>query len=137
MIRRYSELIRLPSFRERFEYLRLGGVVGESTFGFDRCLNQVLYTSQRWKSARDEVIVRDEGCDLAWPDYVIGRKVIVHHMNPLTLADIEEGADAVFDPRYLICVSPTTHNAIHFGDERLLPQPMVERRPGDTCPWRW
>ena len=136
MIRTFSELSRFPSFIERYRYLRLGGTVGNSTFGFDRYLNQALYSSQRWRRVRDKVIIRDEGCDLGIPDYQIGKGLIVHHINPITVDDIEEYNNEVFEPEFLICVSPSTHNAIHFGDETLLPALPIERRPGDTCPWR-
>lgn len=136
MIRRYSELIRLPTFEERFEYLKLCGNVGESTFGFDRYLNQALYTSQKWRTTRDEVLIRDNACDMGLEDWPINGKVIVHHMNPLTLEDIENMADEIFDPEYLVCVSHNTHQAIHYGDASLLPKLPIERKPGDTCPWK-
>lgn len=134
-IRRYSDLCRLKTFDERFEYLRLNGVVGESTFGFDRYLNQHLYRSSEWKKIRNEVIVRDDGCDMGLADYPANR-IIVHHMNPLSVEDLENRSDLIFNPEFLICVSFNTHNAIHFGDETLLPKLPVERKPGDTCPWR-
>ena len=136
IIRTYTDLIQIPSFRDRYRYLRLGGVVGESTFGFERHLNQALYTSKRWRSARNEVIIRDNGCDLGLEGYEIEFGLVVHHMNPITVEDAEEWGDDVFNPNYLICVSPATHNAIHFGDESLLPRLPIERRPGDTCPWQ-
>lgn len=136
MIRRYSELIRLPTFEERFEYLKLCGNVGESTFGFDRYLNQALYTSQKWRTTRDEVLIRDNACDMGLEDWPINGKIIVHHMNPLTLEDIENMADEIFDPEYLVCVSHNTHQAIHYGDASLLPKLPIERKPGDTCPWK-
>lgn len=135
MIRRYSELCRLKTFEERFDYLKLQGIVGESTFGFDRYLNQHLYRSSEWKKIRNEVIVRDDGCDMGLADYPANR-IIVHHMNPLSVEDLENRSDLIFNPEFLICVSFNTHNAIHFGDETLLPKPPVERKPGDTCPWR-
>lgn len=135
MIRRYSELCRLQTFEERFDYLKLKGVVGESTFGFDRYLNQLLYRSSEWKRVRNAVIVRDDGCDMGLTDYPANR-IIVHHMNPLSVEDLENRSDLIFDPEFLICVSFNTHNAIHFGDETLLPKLPVERKPGDTCPWR-
>lgn len=134
-IRRYSDLCRLKTFNERFDYLRLNGAVGESTFGFDRYLNQHLYRSSEWKKIRNEVIVRDDGCDMGLADYPADR-IIVHHMNPLSVEDLENRSDLIFNPEFLICVSFNTHNAIHFGDETLLPKPPVERKPGDTCPWR-
>lgn len=136
MSRLYSELIRIPSFIGRYEYLRLGGVVGKDTFGFDRYLNQELYTSREWRSARDVVIIRDNGCDMGVPGYEIGGRVIIHHMNPLSLNDIKYRNPDIFNPRYLICVSDKTHNAIHFGDSSLLPKDPVQRHPGDTCPWK-
>lgn len=135
MIRRYSELCRLRTFEERFDYLKLQGVVGESTFGFDRYLNQLLYRSSEWKKVRNAVIVRDDGCDMGLADYPANR-IIVHHMNPLSVEDLENRSELIFDPEFLICVSFNTHNAIHFGDETLLPKLPVERKPGDTCPWR-
>lgn len=135
MIRRYSELCRLKTFEERFDYLKLQGIVGESTFGFDRYLNQHLYRSSEWKKIRNEVIVRDDGCDMGLADYPANR-IIVHHMNPLSVEDLENRSDLIFNPEFLICVSFKTHNAIHFGDETLLAKPPVERKPGDTCPWR-
>jgi len=136
IIRRYSELKRLRSFEERYRYLRLDASVGCSTFGYDRHLNQMLYTSRRWQRTRDVVIMRDEACDLGDLNYEIQGRIIVHHMNPITLEDIEYGRDIVFDPRYLICTSHNTHNAIHYGDESLLPELPIERRRFDTCPWR-
>lgn len=134
-IRRYSELIRLLTFIERYRYLRLRGAVGETTFGFDRYLNQSFYRSQKWRRVRDEVIIRDDGCDLGIEDRLIGNRIVVHHMNPLTAEEIEEEREILFDPRYLICVSPETHNAIHYGDESLLIDLPIERRPGDTRLW--
>ena len=134
-IRRYSELCKIQTFEGRFDYLKLHGVVGESTFGFDRYLNQVLYRSSEWKRARNAVIVRDDGCDMGLGDYPANR-IIIHHMNPLSVEDLENRSDMIFDPEFLICVSFDTHNAIHFGDETLLPKLPVERKTGDTCPWR-
>jgi 5-methylcytosine-specific restriction endonuclease McrA len=110
--------------------------VGQDTFGYDRYLNQILYQSSLWKSVRDEVIIRDSGCDLGIPGYDITDKIIVHHINPITEEQIEHVDDIMFDPDFLICTSHKTHMAIHYGDERLLPKPMVVRRPGDTVPWR-
>lgn len=137
LIRCYSELIRLKTFKERFEYLRLGGIVGESTFGFDRYLNQQLYTSTFWKKKiRNEIIIRDNGCDLGLEGYDIHDKIIVHHMNPLSIEDVLNVPDEIFDPEFLICVSQRTHNAIHYGDENLLSKGLIERRPNDTCPWK-
>ena len=135
-IRSYTELSSLPDFKTRYEYLKIGGVVGESSFGFDRYLNQELYSSREWRKARDIVLIRDGGCDLGLEDFSIGHKPIVHHMNPITAEDIETANPDIYNPEYLICVSQNTHNAIHFGDASLLPKPMCERQPGDTCPWR-
>ena len=135
LLRTYSELITIPTMIERYRYLRLGGVVGESTFGFDRYLNQALYTSKEWRDLRHEIIVRDNGFDMALDGWDIGDRIVVHHINPLTIDDIDNRNPDIFNPEYLVCVSHSTHNAIHFGDEGLLPKPLVERRPGDTCPW--
>jgi hypothetical protein len=134
-IRRYSELRQLLTFEERFNYLKLGGIIGESTFGFDRYLNQFFYRSSEWKKVRNKVILRDEGCDMGMLDYPVNH-IIVHHMNPITVEMIEDRDDILFDPEYLICVSHDTHNAIHFGDKGLLPKLLVERKPNDMCPWR-
>ena len=136
MNRRYSELILLPTFEERFEYLRLDGRVGESTFGYDRYVNQMLYHSDFWDEIRNGIIIRDDGMDLAMPGYPIIEHLIVHHINPITLEDIEEMRPIVSDPENLICVSLNTHNAIHYGNKNLLPKLPIERRPWDTCPWR-
>ena len=135
MIRTYSELIKLKTFEERYEYLRLGGSVGRSTFGFDRYLNQMLYTSSRWRSLRDHIIIRDNACDLGITDREILSKIIIHHMNPVTPDDIRYARDHVFDPEFLISTSNNTHNAIHFGDESLLYILPPERKPGDTSLW--
>ena len=132
----YSELVRLKTFEERFEYVKLGGVVGESTFGFDRYLNQALYRSQEWRRLRNKVIVRDNGCDLGIEGMDIGKYIIVHHLNPIAVEDLEEMKEDIFNPEFLVCVSRNTHNAIHFGDEDLLPKKVVERTPNDTCPWK-
>jgi len=136
MSKSYKELIKLDSFEERYRYLRLTGHVGEDTFGWDRYLNQLLYRSQRWKQTRDKAIVRDEGCDLGMPDRPIKGRVIVHHINPLTLQDIEKDTDKLYDLNNLICVSHSTHNAIHYGDESMLDILPPERTPNDTCPWK-
>jgi hypothetical protein len=129
-------MILYPTFEERYRYLRMGGRIGEETFGFDRMFNQSFYKSREWKEARRKAIIRDNGCDLAIPDRVIFDKVIVHHINPLTLEQIEEGGPELFDLRNLVCVSLDTHNAIHYGDESLLIKTnFVERKPNDTCPW--
>ena len=135
-IRTYSELITLPTFEERFRYLQLNGQVGESTFGFDRYMNQVFYRSQKWKSIRDFVIIRDCGCDLGVEGYDIYGKIIIHHMNPLSMRDIETESDFLLNPDFLICTTHNTHNAIHYGDENLLVTAPIERTKNDTCPWR-
>lgn len=136
-IKTYSELIKLPTFKERFEYLKLDGIVGESTFGFDRYINQLFYSrSPDWKSIRDRIIVRDNGCDLGIEGREIQRRVIIHHMNPLRKNDILDMNDYVMNPEYLICVTHETHNAIHYGDSGLLVLDPIIRRPNDTCPWR-
>lgn len=136
MIRRYSELISYDNFLDRYNYLKLKGQVGLDTFGLDRYLNQTLYRSYKWRKTRDEVLIRDNGCDLGIDGYDISGKIIVHHMNPLTLEQIEDDDPVIYDPEFLICVSHITHNAIHYGDESLLPKLPVERVPYDTCPWR-
>lgn len=135
MIRTYNKLKQLETFEERYQYLRLVGMVGESTFGYDRYLNQALYRSRKWRAIRDLIIIRDEGCDLGIADRLIFGRIVIHHMNPLTFEDIEEGSDLVFDPEYLICTSHQTHNAIHFGDESQLIQLPKERTRNDTIPW--
>ena len=135
-IRTYSELITLPTFEERFKYLQLNGSVGKDTFGFDRYVNQNFYRSKEWKRVRDFVILRDNGCDLAADGYVIYGKIIIHHMNPLTVKDIESVTAYLMNPEYLICTTHSTHNAIHYGDGSLLMMLPTERRKNDTCPWR-
>ena len=135
-IRRYSELIKLNTFEERFEYLKLNGVVGEETFGFDRYLNQLFYTSDEWRSIRDKVIVRDLGCDLGISDREIPGRMIIHHMNPITKDDILRRSEFLLDPEYLITTVKNTHDAIHYGDSNLLVQAPISRRPNDTCPWK-
>lgn len=135
MIKTYSELVHYHTLEERFHYLALRGGVGHSTFGFDRYLNQDFYRSRQWRQLRNKVILRDEACDLGVEGYDIHRKIIVHHMNPMTEEDIIHGVASILDPEFLITTTLKTHNAIHFGDERLLPQPFVERRPGDTKLW--
>lgn len=134
-IRTYSELYLLRTFEERFEYLSLKGQVGEKTFGFDRWVNQSFYHSREWRRVRNYVIVRDQGCDLGIPGYEIESGLIVHHMNPLSVFDIEEGDDALIEPLYLITTSLQTHNAIHYGDASLLPRGPVVRQRGDTTLW--
>ena len=136
-IKTYSELIELPTFEERYRYLRLSGRVGKETFGYDRYLNQFLYQrNQRWRSVRDFVIIRDSGCDLAIEGREIYGKILVHHMNPITIEDIERESDYIFDPEFLISTTHNTHNAIHYGDENLLIKAPIERSINDTCPWR-
>ena len=135
-IKTYSELILLPTFEERFEYLRLNGAVGKDTFGYDRYLNQVFYTSYEWKKIRDQIIIRDNGCDLGIPGREIGRRIYIHHINPLRKDDIVSHSEYLRNPEFLICASFETHNAIHYGDINLLPRDPVERKPNDTCPWR-
>lgn len=135
-IRTYSELITIPTFEERFEYLRLDGRVGEETFGFDRYLNQVFYKSKEWLRVRDYVITRDNGCDLGMEGHEIYDKVLVHHMNPISKEDILKRSDWLLNPEYLISTIKNTHDAIHYGDSSLLITAPIERRPNDTCPWR-
>lgn len=135
MIKTYRELIRLRTFEERFEYLRLGGIVGRETFGFERYLNQLFYQSKLWRRCRDSIIVRDNGCDLAIPGREISDRIIVHHLNAITIDDIELGRDCVLDPNNLICTSHNTSNAIHYGDASLLIKLPQERRKGDTQLW--
>lgn len=135
-IRRYSELIRIPTFEERFEYLRLDGQVGADTFGSDRYLNQIFYKSPEWKKIRDEIIIRDQCCDLAMPGYDIHGPVLIHHLNPITKEDILSRTDLLLNPEYLVCTIQSTHNAIHYGDVNLLITNPVERKPNDTCPWK-
>lgn len=134
-IRTYSELMRLETLRERFEYLRLSGVVGDSTFGFDRYINQTFYRSKQWRDIRHEIIVRDNGCDLGVEGYDIHNRLIIHHMNPMAPIDITSGGTHILDPEFLITTTHLTHNAIHYGDERLLPREFVERSSGDTKLW--
>ena len=136
MIRTYSELVSLPTFKERYEYLRLNGSVGLDTFGFDRYLNQEFYRSKEWKSIRDQVIIRDNGCDLGVDGYEIYGRIVIHHMNPILQTDILDRTHLLLDPEYLICTTHATHNAIHYGDEGLLPREPVERTRNDTCPWK-
>ena len=135
-IRTYSELITIPTFEERFEYLQLKGSVGKDTFGYDRHLNQVLYRSPEWKRLRNQIIIRDDGCDLACDGYDIYGKVLIHHLNPITVEDVLTRSRKVFDPDNLVCVSHSTHNAIHYGDVDLLVTGPIIRTKNDTCPWR-
>lgn len=136
IIKTYSELITIPTFKERFEYLKLNGKVGKDTFGFDRYLNQIFYSSSEWRRIRNQVILRDNGCDLGVEGYEISGKIYIHHMNPILAKDIVDRSEFLLNPDYLICVTHNTHNAIHYGDVDLLPLPLVERRPNDTCPWK-
>lgn len=137
MIRTYDELITIPTFEERFEYLKLKSGVGVVTFGSDRYLNQVLYTSPEWKSFRNRIILRDNGCDLAIEDRAIFGNITIHHLNPITVDDVVNRNSMVFDPNNVVCVSHNTHNAIHYGDEKLLvPSKPNIRAPHDTCPWK-
>lgn len=132
----YTELQTLQTFKERFEYLKLDGIVGRETFGFERYLNQKFYRSLEWKQMRDRIIVRDMGCDLGLPGYEINDKVYIHHMNPISTKDILDITEYLLNPEYLICVSHNTHNAIHYGTENFLLSMPVERKPNDTCPWK-
>lgn len=135
MIRRYSELRRLESFEDRYNYLSLKGVVGERTFGHERHINQKFYTSRQWRQVRSHVIARDLGCDLGVEGYEIHDKLLIHHMNPMDVNDIAHGDESILDPEFLITTTHRTHNAIHYGDAGLLARPFVERRPGDTKLW--
>lgn len=134
-IRTYTELIRLNTFEDRFNYLKLDGRVGDVTFGYDRILNQILYNSSRWRKLRDDIIIRDEACDLGVEGYDLYTRIIVHHMNPITIEDVEMERPEVYNPEFLICVSHNTHNAITYGNESLLPKMPIERSRNDTCPW--
>ena len=135
-IKTYSELSQLATFEERFRYLKLTGVVGKETFGYDRYLNQLFYSSKKWKSIRDHVIVRDNGCDLGAEGYDIHGRIIIHHMNIITREDIERESEYLLDPEFLITTTHNTHNAIHYGDESLLMSKPIERTKNDTCPWK-
>ena len=134
--RSYRELSQLETFEQRFEYLKLSGQVANPTFGYDRIFNQYFYHSSEWRRTRNGIILRDNGSDLGIQGYEINGRIYVHHINPVTLEDVECMSDKLFDPNNLICVSFDTHNAIHFGTERTIPKIPVERVPGDTCPWR-
>lgn len=136
IIRTYTELIKIPTFIARYEYLRLGGKVGQETFGFDRYLNQQFYHSDEWRSLRDYIITRDLGCDLGLEGFTIYGRIYIHHMNPITVKDIRDYTDYLIDPEFLICTTHNTHNAIHYGDSSLLIAEPVERTPFDTCPWK-
>lgn len=135
-LRSYSKLILLPTFKERFDYLQLKGKVGEDTFGFDRYVNQRFYRSKEWKQIRDQVILRDNGCDLGVDGYNVWGRIIIHHMNPITVDDIVDATDYLLNPEFLICVTPETHNALHYGESNLVIPETIERAPNDTCPWK-
>lgn len=135
MLKSYSDLRRLDTIQERYDYLKIGGSVGATTFGSDRWINQRFYSSGVWRRARDQVIVRDGGCDLGIEEYQIHKGLYIHHMNPLTVDQLREGDDSILDPEFLITVAFKTHNAIHYGDDSLLPRPPVVRRAGDTKLW--
>lgn len=135
-LRTYLELVKMETFEERYRYLRLSGSVGKETFGFDRYINQLFYKDPEWLSARDIVIVRDNGCDLGMDGYKIYGKIIVHHMNPITMDDILNRNPDIFNPEFLITTTHNTHNAIHYGDESLLITAPIERTKNDTCPWK-
>ena len=136
MTKSYLEMIQLSTFEERYEYLKLGGLVGEETFGYDRYLNQVLYRSSEWKRFRRDIILRDNGCDLACDGYDIIGKILIHHINPITIDDIMNRSSCLFDPNNVISTSLNTHNAIHYGDAELLMTGPIERTKNDTCPWK-
>lgn len=136
IIRTYSELITLPTFMERYKYLRIGGTVGTDTFGFDRYLNQAFYKSEEWKSIRRHVIIRDCGCDLGIEGREIHERILIHHINPISEEDILGRSDFLLNPEYLISTSHRTHNAIHYGDDSILIDTPLERRKNDTCPWK-
>lgn len=135
-IRTYTEMSQLKTFEERFEYLKISGEVGRDTFGFDRYLNQIFYKSKEWKSIRNKVILRDNGCDLGLDGYDIHGKILIHHMNPITKEDVLNRSDLLLNPDYLICVTHDTHNAIHYGNKETLASLPIERDTNDTCPWK-
>lgn len=135
-IKTYSELITIPTFEERFKYLQLNARVGQDTFGFDRYINQSFYRSREWKRIRDQIILRDNGCDLGLDGYEIYGRIYIHHMNPILANDIIHQSEFLLNPEYLICTTHNTHNAIHYGDESLLITAPIERKPNDTCPWK-
>ena len=135
-IKTYSELIILPTFEERFKYLQLNGRVCDDTFGFDRYINQKFYRSAEWKRIRDYIIIRDNGCDLAVDGYEIHGRILIHHMNPITISDIKFSTEYLMNPDYLICVTHNTHNAIHYGDEKQIITGPIVRTKNDTCPWK-
>lgn len=135
-IKTYSELSKFTTFKERYNYLKLNGAVGKETFGFDRFINQNFYRSSEWKKIRDYVIIRDNGCDLGMEGYTIYGKIIIHHMNPISINDIMENSEFLIDPEYLISTVHATHNAIHYGDENFIMSLPVDRTKNDTCPWK-
>lgn len=136
IIKTYSELITIPTFAGRYEYLKLKGAVGKDTFGYDRYLNQILYNSYEWKRFRRDIIIRDNGCDLGFEGYELQTRITVHHLNPISVEDVKNRSPKVFDPNNVICVSHNTHMAIHYGDGSLLITAPTERTKYDTCPWR-
>ena len=136
MNKSYSEMLKFKTFRERFAYLKLNGRVGIETFGYDRYLNQILYSSKEWKKFRDQIIIRDDGCDLGIEDRIIRTKILIHHINPITKKDILDRSSIIFDPENVVCVSHRTHEAIHYGDVDLLLEDYTPRKPNDTIPWR-
>ena len=136
IIKTYSELSKLETFKERYQYLKLDGIVGEETFGFDRYLNQILYKSDEWQSCRNNIIIRDDGCDLGCEGFEVHGRILIHHINPITVEDIVNRNPNVFDPENLILTSHNTHQAIHYGNEDLLIQEPIVRSKNDTCPWR-
>lgn len=135
MSRSYNKLIKLKTFIERYEYLKIRGIVGEETFGFDRYLNQILYSSNKWKKTRDSIIIRDNACDLAMDNYSITSRILIHHINPITVKDVELDRDILYDHDNLVCTSMLTHNSIHFGDKLTTINLSIDRKPNDTCPW--
>ena len=136
-LRTYTELNKLKTFKERFEYLKLDNVVGEETFGFDRWLNQQFYKSKEWRRIRDYVIARDFGCDLGAPDHeIIDERILIHHINPITKEDIINNTDFLLNPEYLITTINNTHQAIHYGNDEMLVKAPVTRYKNDQCPWR-
>lgn len=135
-VRTYSELIHIPTFEERFKYLKLSGCVAEDTFGYDRIFNQMFYRSKIWKDTRRSIILRDMGNDLGIEGHEITGKILIHHMNPISMDDIQNDSDYLLNPNYLICVSHKTHNAIHYGSEVPKGSKLIERTPNDTCPWK-
>lgn len=136
MSKTYSDLIMIPDYLDRFEYLKVGGKIGVETFGSDRYLNQILYKSPEWKSFRRDIIIRDNGCDLAHKDHPGFGRMVVHHINPITVEDVLNRDSRVFDPENVVCVTHMTHEALHYGSVDLLPKDPIERKPNDTCPWR-